>query len=202
MWHGVLILLLMIPCRWLALVMCLVCGVEAAFCQPDRVYRSVDDIEEPSKVYVLHLNYKRLKSIPPKVFECCNLRELSLAHNRIDTIPPDIARLSNLEILDLGQNRLSSLPIEVALLPRLKVLDVNRNLIVELPEGLGYVASLERLVLWRTGVWRLPESFANLNSHLLLLDLRSCMISRDEQRAISALLPDVRIMWDQACNCR
>lgn len=181
----------------------LVMGCVHLLCaQPDKVYRSIKDVKDPSKVYILKLRWQRLKQIPPEVFTYTNLRELDLSRNSIDTIPSEIAYLANLEMLNLARNAIHYLPEEISLLPHLKTIDLSRNPVLELPESMGYMGSLESLVLWSTNLYRLPESFRELDATLKELDLRSCQLSITDQEAIEEMLPSVKKLWDQACNCR
>ena len=177
-------------------------SVVLAYAQPDRLYKSVAEITNPDEVYRLRLRGKRLTEIPPIVFECRNLKELDLSRNRLSSLPPQIVALQQLETLRLGRNNIDSLPIEVTQLSHLVELDLSRNPLGSLPEAMGYMLSLQRLILWSTAVYVLPDSFEDLDGRLLLLDLRSCQLTRDEQQAIRTLLPTPRILWDQACNCK
>jgi len=170
--------------------------------QPDRVYRSLSDVKDPQQVYILHLRWKRLRSIPTEVFTFTNLRELDLGRNNIDSIPPDIARLSHLQTLVLERNLIRYLPMEIGLLGELRLIDLNRNPITALPDEMAYMPSLRELVLWSTNITSLPDSFSELDGTLQLLDMRSCSLSYDEQQTIEQILPTTKKRWDQACNCR
>lgn len=180
----------------------LVAASVSALAQPDKVYRSLSDVNDPQDVYILHLRWKRLRSIPPEVFTFTNLRELDLGRNNIDSIPPEIGRLSHLQKLVLSRNLIRKLPIEITLLYELEVLDLNRNPVDELPDGMAYLPALRELILWSTNLTALPATFSELDGTLKTLDMRSCSLSYDEQQAIEALLPTTRKLWDQACNCR
>ena len=57
-----------------------------AVAQRGRVYKSLKEVRNPDSVYILQLNFKRLRQIPPKVFEMHNLRKLDLGRNFIDSI--------------------------------------------------------------------------------------------------------------------
>ena len=111
----------------------------SSFCsaQRDRVYTSLSDVRNPDSVFALKLHFKRLKTIPDKVFTFRNLRSLDLGRNLIDTIPPDIARLVNLENLDLRRNRIRTVPPEIGHLKKLKVLNLSRNPILDLPDEMS-----------------------------------------------------------------
>ena len=169
--------------------------------QPDKVYRSLSDVKNPEDVYVLKLKWKRLRSIPPEVFTYTNLRELDLSRNNIDSISPDIARLTNLETLNISRNLIASLPEEIGLLAKLQYVDLDRNPLETLPASMAYMPKLQYLILWSTNIRALPEELGALDGKLQLLDMRSCNLTRDEQKAVELLLPSVKKLWDHACNC-
>ena len=148
------------------------------FAQPGRIYTSIQEVEDPSQVYHLRLHHKRLRQIPPEVFTFSNLQELDLRGNRIDTLPEEIGKLLHLQKLDLSRNRLRGLP-----------------------SSIGKLTELKELILWSTWITALPEEISALDSSLETLDLRDGMLTADEQDAIRALLPSVKILWDLACNC-
>ena len=174
----------------------------SAAAQRDRVYKSLKEVRNPDSVYILQLNYKRLKQIPPKVFAMHNLRKLNLGRNFIDSIPPEIGTLTNLEELDLRRNRIRIVPAEIGRLTNLKRLNLSRNPILDLPDEMGNLVNLEELILWCTGVISFPPTFVALNNTLKLIDLRVCPLSWDDQQAIEALLPSPRKRWDYVCNCQ
>ncbi len=146
--------------------------------QPDRVYKSLDEVKDPAQVYILRLRHKRLKTLPSQVYAMPNLRELDLRGNRIAALPDSVALLASLQRLELSRN-----PIDT------------------LPPAMASMAGLRELVLWDTKVTALPKEFAALDATLELLDLRSCHLLLDEQEAIERLLPSVKKLWDYACNC-
>lgn len=183
-------LLLMIVLPWIAIG------------QPGKVYTSIEEVQQPEEVYELRLRHKRLRAIPEEVYGYKNLRRLDVSHNRIDSLPPTIGQLSNLEELTLSDNRLTALPMEMGLLGKLRVLEADRNPLEMLPEEMGYLTSLEKIAVWSTYLYELPETFENLDGTLHVLDLRSCRLSITDQEGIRRLLPTVKILWDQACNCR
>ncbi|MBO4307258.1 MAG: leucine-rich repeat domain-containing protein [Bacteroidales bacterium] len=170
--------------------------------QCDKVYKSLKDVRNPDSVYVLRLNYKRLRQIPPKVFMMKNLKVLDLGKNFIDSIPPEIGNLRNLVELDLRRNRIRIVPPELGNLTNLRILNLSRNPILDLPDELSQLTSLEQLILWCTGVISFPPSFVALNYSLKLIDLRVCPLSWDDQQAIEDLLPSPRKRWDYVCNCK
>ena len=170
--------------------------------QRDRVYKSLKEVRRPDSVYVLKLNYKRLKQIPAKVFEMHNLRVLDLSRNFIDSIPPEIGTLANLEELNLQRNRIRVVPPELGNLTKLRRINLSRNPILELPDAMGNLVNLEEMILWMTGIIAFPPTFVALNDSLKLIDLRVCPLSYDDQQAIEELLPSPRKRWDYVCNCQ
>lgn len=173
-----------------------------ATAQRDRVYKSIKEIHNPDSVYILKLNYKRLKQIPQKVFTLQNLRKLDLGRNFIDSIPPEIGQLTRLEELDLRRNRIRTVPPELGQLRNLRRINLSRNPILDLPDEMSNLTNLEEMILWCTGVIAFPPSFVALNSTLKLIDLRVCPLSWDDQQAIEELLPSPRKRWDYVCNCQ
>ncbi|MBP5189314.1 MAG: leucine-rich repeat domain-containing protein [Bacteroidales bacterium] len=176
--------------------------LSVSFAQRDRVYKSLKEVRNPDSVYVLQLNYKRLKEIPPKVFAMHNLRKLDLGRNFIDSIPPEIGSLVHLEELDLRRNRIRVVPPEIGQLTRLRRINLSRNPILDLPDAMGNLVNLEELILWMTGIVAFPPTFVALNESLKLIDLRVCPLSYDDQQAIEELLPSPRKRWDYVCNCQ
>ena len=57
-----------------------------------------------------------VSSLPRELFQCCNVKTLSLRNNFLDTLPPDIGRLGKLERLFLTNNKLQnkSIPFTIA----------------------------------------------------------------------------------------
>lgn len=174
----------------------------SAIAQRDRVYKSLKEVRNPDSVYILQLNYKRLKQIPPKVFAMHNLRKLDLGRNFIDSIPPEIGTLVNLEELDLRRNRIRVVPPQIGQLTNLRRINLSRNPILDLPDEMGNLVNLEEMILWCTGVIAFPPTFVALNNTLKLIDLRVCPLSYDDQQAIEELLPSPRKRWDYVCNCQ
>jgi len=185
-----------------ALILLMMLASTSIHAQRDRVYTSLSEVKEPEQVYVLHLNYKRLKHVPAQIFTFTNLVELDLSKNMIDSLPPDICRLTHLEVLNLCRNKLHSLPDSIGRLTELRVLNASRNPILDLPETLGLLVNLEELILNLTGVVSLPPSCFTLNYSLKVIDLRACPLTYDNQVAIEELLPSPRKRWNYVCNCK
>ncbi len=181
---------------------CLLTLAPGAAAQPDRVYKSLKEVRNPDSVYILKMNYRRLKSIPAKVFTFRNLKELDLGKNFIDSIPPEIGDLTHLEKLELDRNRIRVVPPELGRLTRLRTLNLSRNPILDLPDEMSSLTELKELILWCTGIISFPPSFVALNYTLEVIDLRVCPLTWDDQQAIEQLLPTPRKRWDYVCNCQ
>lgn len=149
-----------------------------AVAQPDKVYKSLKEVADPQEVYVLQLRGKRLKAVPPIVYQMTNLRELDLRGNRITHLSDSIATLTLLQRLELS-----------------------RNPLIDLPPAMAQMKELRELILWSTYVTDLPPSFFQLDESLEVLDLRDCPLTLDNQDAIENLLPSVKKLWYYACNC-
>lgn len=146
--------------------------------QPDRVYRSLEEVADPADVYQLELHRQRLRHIPAEIYQMANLQRLDLRGNRIAEISDSIALLKNLERLELSRNPLRRLPAAMA-----------------------QMTSLRHLVLWATYVTELPPEWGALDGTLETIDLRKCPLRPADQEAISQLLPAVERIWDFACDC-
>lgn len=153
-------------------------AIMPAMAQPDKVYKSLAEVTNPDEVYVLRLRGKWLKAVPSEVYKMTNLRELDLRGNRITTISDSIVLLTHLERLEVSRNPLSVLPSEMS-----------------------QMSQLRELILWDTYMVDFPATFEQLDATLEVLDIRSCPLHPDEQEVIEKMLPSVKKLWDQACNC-
>ena len=183
------------------LILVFVASFGVLYAQPGKVYTSLSEVNDPNAVYSLKLTYKRLKAVPPEIRQMKNLQQLDLSKNFIDSIPSWIGELSQLKSLDVSRNWIHFLPETVEQLSSLELLDASRNPLEELPVTIAKLASLKQLVLWKTGIYELPPSIVMLNGSLKVIDLRACPLTLEDQELISDLLPDVKKVWDQACNC-
>ena len=152
--------------------------VSAAWAQEGRVYKSLQEVVDPTAVYSLQLRGKRLKAVPSEVYEMVNLRELDLRGNRIVQLSDSIAGLVHLQRLVLSRNPLRGLPAAMA-----------------------GMSELRELVLWSTYVTDLPPELGRLDGTLELLDLRDCPMTQADQEALEQMLPSVKKEWYYTCNC-
>jgi len=83
--------------------------------------------------------------LPRELFNCVNVKTLSLRHNFLDRIPSDIGRLSKLERLFLTNNKLQnkSIPFTIVFCRSLTELYIDNNLLDALPGVLLEISSLE-----------------------------------------------------------
>ena len=183
------------------LTILLIIGAFCVSAQPGRTYTDLKQVKDPLQVYSLKLSFKRLKQVPVEIREMKNLEVLDLSKNYIDTLPSWIGELTQLKEVDVSRNWLHYLPEELGGLSKLESLDANRNPLQELPASMGSLAALRQLILWQTGIVELPPSAVMLNTTLKVLDLRACQLTQEDQETITDLLPDVKKVWDQACNC-
>lgn len=181
------------------LIVLLIGGI--AWGQPGKVYESLSEVKDPLQVYELKLTHKRLKGVPEVIREMKNIQVLDLSKNFIDTLPNWIVELQDLRELRVGRNWIHGLPECLGELQRLEILDASRNPLQDLPGSIGLMTSLKELILWQTGIVELPPSIVAIGGTLEVLDLRVCQLTKEDQDVIKALLPEVKIMWDQACNC-
>ena len=102
-------------------------------------------IDAGERIEELDLSDKRLRFVPPRIFELTTLRRLVLDDNMLRTISGDIARLIALEELSLRDCGLEALPVELAALTNLRVLDISRNPLHALPPVLAKLPALHVL---------------------------------------------------------
>ncbi|HEV7646227.1 MAG TPA: COR domain-containing protein [Pyrinomonadaceae bacterium] len=75
----------------------------------------------------LSLSGLGLRSLPPELFLCHNLRTLILSRNRLEAIPDDISQLSKLEHLSLEENDINLITNVLEKLSALKGLYLHNN---------------------------------------------------------------------------
>lgn len=85
--------------------------------------------------------------LPKELFQCLNVKTLSLRNNFLDSLPPDIGRLFKLERLFLTNNKLQnkSIPFTIAFCQNLTELYIDNNLLDALPGIFLRISSLERV---------------------------------------------------------
>ena len=157
-------------------------------------------LKNPEQVVKLELRKKRLKSIPPEVFQFPNLQYLDLSKNSIAEIPADIAKLKNLQYLSIARNHLVEFPSQIGELSNLYYLNANNNDLVAITASIGKLQQLRNFDLWSNNIERFPDELQGMKS-LKILDLRVIMIPDAEQTRIQSLLPHTKIFFSPYCKC-
>ncbi|KAM0005481.1 putative virus X resistance protein-like, coiled-coil [Helianthus debilis subsp. tardiflorus] len=97
-------------------------------------------------VRVLHLDLRKLRTLPESICKLKHLRYLNLSWSRINVLPDSIMYLQNLHVLILCWcSRLRKLPESICKLRYLKYLTLLGSGIEDLPDGLKDMISLQRL---------------------------------------------------------
>jgi Leucine-rich repeat (LRR) protein len=158
-------------------------------------------IADGPNVYRLKLTKKKLRAVPPEVFQLTNLEYLNLSNNKIRELPSAISQLSKLNELSLSSNKLQNLPSQIGELKELKVLNLNKNLLETLPPQIGRLQQLIELFLWSNELDDLPDEIAQCTS-LKTLELRGILFNAEDHKRFSSLLPDTEILMSPPCNCK
>jgi Leucine-rich repeat (LRR) protein len=165
------------------------------------VYTSIEEaMVHPEQVIKLELKKKKLKQIPPEVFQLPNLQYLDLSKNKIRELPDQIEELKNLQYLALSRNELQELNPKIGNLKNLYYLEVNNNELTALPFEIGKLEKLTVLDLWSNEIGRFPDEMKNMKS-LKTMDLRVIMIPDLEQGRIQSMLPHTKIFFSPYCKC-
>lgn len=180
-------------------------NVRMGYDQQDNgvTYKSLDDaLKNPEQVYRLKLvNKHRMDSLPEKLFQLTNLRELTVKGCKLNVLNQRISDLKKLVYLNVSCNHLVRLPESIGDLPSIKALVISRNNIVELPNGIGNLNTLELIDAWDNPLYVLPDSISKLAETLKIMDLRQISIKNEEFEAMQKLLPKTNIMATSYCEC-
>src|SRR3990172_7046775 len=84
----------------------------------------------------LHLDDRKLASVPDWIGSLRSLRELHLDGNLLTSFPSAIESLSALEVLHLRRNQLDSIPESISRLTLLRDLRIGKNLLTAIPDWL------------------------------------------------------------------
>ena len=167
------------------------------------VYKSIDEaLQNVDKAYRLKLvNKRRMDSLPEKIFQLKNLRELTVKGCKLEVLNQRICELDKLIYLNVGSNRLVRLPESIGKMKELKGLVISRNKIYELPESIGQLTKLEIIDAWDNPLYVLPASITNLAETLQIFDLRQVAIRDSELKQMEKLLPKTNILTTSFCDC-
>lgn len=166
-----------------------------------KMYTSIEEaLLNPDSVRYLSLKHKKLKQLPPEIFQFKNLEILDISKNKLDEIPQDIGKLSKLRELSVANNNLTTFPIQIGSLVQLKKIIAYQNNIALLPTTIGNLVNLELLDLWSNEIETFPDEIKALKN-LKYVDLRGIMLSDEQKAMIKALLPNATIEFSMGCNC-
>ncbi len=181
------------------------CLLPSAYSQNDTTitYGSLEQaLLDPDNVYHLDLSKQKLAAFPMDILKLKNLRTLKLAKNKIDSIPGEIKQLQNLRELDVSKNKLKEFSKGICELVNLERLILNQNSIESIPAEIKNLKKLVYLDMWDNDLWFFPDELAELKDTLKEFDLQNIQFNYEEQAHVRALLPNTKISWPPACNCK
>jgi Leucine-rich repeat (LRR) protein len=152
----------------------------------------------------LDLSKKRLKEIPPVVFDYEGLNELLLEGNKLEVIPVEIGKLRRLQTLNLNGNPIKELPMQIFELVALEVLALSNTDLRELPEDIDKLTALKKLYVHSTDLTILPPALATMEG-LEVLDARQCSILNVPENVLNhhdapERLREYAKIWDKPDN--
>jgi Leucine-rich repeat (LRR) protein len=166
------------------------------------IFRSLEEaLKNPDQVQRLHINRKKLNSIPTEIFRLTNLIELNLAGNKIEVIPDDISKLKNLKSLNIKNNKIHTVSDSLGALMNLEIIDLSKNYIHTLPSQIKKLKNLTCLVIWKNEIGQLPNDMAAINQNLKYLDLRHNPYPPENIKLLRELLPETLILTTRHCAC-
>lgn len=169
--------------------------------QTEPIYLKLKDAKliHPDSVFYLDLSREGLKEIPNEIITFKNLKGIDLSNNKLATLPPDFI-FPHLEHFNLTNNKFEIFPWIICENTALKTLELGKNYLTEIPECISALVLLEKLDVWFNTITVLPESLSELR-HLKTIDIRGMNYSEEFQAKWNALLPRVKIEFDNGCDC-
>ncbi len=164
------------------------------------IYTLEEALLFPEQVYKLSLKKTKPEQFPD-LQQFKNLQWLCLSRNKLTEIPEQVFYQMNLQYLDLSKNKIDLIPKEIGNLINIKQLYLHQNNIASLPPQISQLINLELIDLWDNEISVLPDEIKALKN-LKRLDLRNIQINDNEQKKISSLLPETKIFFSPACNCK
>jgi hypothetical protein len=135
-----------------------VAEIENTILNPKQLQESSES-KEMFKIKHINLDGWGLKFIPKKIFECNNLKTLSLEHNQIIETSDKLGTLSSLEHLYLNDNEITILPDSVGNLEKLESLSITNNPLSRLPKTLTNIRRLRYVYIRGTHITKKPDFF-------------------------------------------
>ncbi len=185
-----------------AIILFLVCNCAIAQSEEFVIYDWEDLPEnvDPDTIYGLNLSKLKLESVPASLSKFKNLKHLNIGKNRLTELPTFIGDLHNITELNLEKNKFTFLPIELCRMKSLERLIINRNLMGTLPSCVEYMVALKYIDLYDNPITKFPESFERMQN-LEKVDLTGIRFSPDFQESWTLRLPNVKFIFDEACDC-
>lgn len=121
-------------------------------------------LQNPEKVYELHLRNTRTKYLSPNIKKLKNLRVLDISGSFITEIPKEIEECVNLKIIKANASKLSKIPTTIGNLKKLRVLNFGYCKIKSIPDEIGNLTTLWSLGLGSNQLEEIPESISNLKN--------------------------------------
>lgn len=179
------------------------CQYSIAQSDTNLTYTNLEEaLKTPDAVYHLDLSKQKLSAFPMDILKLKNLRTLKLAKNKIDSIPTEIKQLQHLRELDVSKNKLKEFNKGICELVNLERLILNQNSIESIPAEIKNLKKLVYLDMWDNDLWFFPDELAELKDTLKEFDLQNIQYNYEEQARVRALLPNTKINWPPACNCK
>lgn len=143
--------------------------LDFAHCSLDNVPTDIFAFERTLEK--LCLDYNNIRDLPRQLFQCQELKELSVCDNDVHLLPSALASLGHLVHLNVSKNVLTDIPETIKQLKNLEVLDVSVNPLQKVPEGCTQLLNITELYLNDTFLEFLPANFGRLVK-LKILELR------------------------------
>lgn len=158
--------------------------------------------QNPLKIYKLSLKKMKLTELPAEIFQFKNLQVLDLQKNKLKTFPKNIIAFKYLQELIITANKIEVIPKELGNLIHLKRFIAISNEIISIPPEIGNLKELTFLNLWGNNIGVLPYEIQELKNNLKEIDMRLIKMNKEEHKKIEELLPDTKIRFSEACDCR
>lgn len=177
--------------RWLSLIALWILWTSFAIPAKQSI---CDRVDKNGKLQIIDADLNNLGSI----CNCDNIRSLSFKKCSYVALP--VCRLANdgIESISFSKTNIQRLPDGLQNFVNLQDLDLSFTNIVFLPDDFYQFYALKTLNLRGTAIVSLPDGLENLE----MIDMRMIDLSRDEQDAIYAQYPEVKIFFSSPCQCK
>ena len=143
---------------------------------------------KPLEIEEIRWQRTSVNQLPPAIFQCKNLKVLSIDRCRLELLHEEIGQLESLEELVIDTNKVKTLPKALLDLKKLKRVSITSNEITEFPVALMAHPTLEILDLKLNKIAIIPD-FTVKNTALKMLS-----VSNDELKFVSASLVNLRAL--------